>query len=275
MITIKSKLETHYGVKSNPFEHKEVDDSQRTVDLVANTYLYFDHDKDVLFPGCAKKSIEERGHNSKAPGKIKHLKGHVLNDMIAIPRLISEEMFDGKNVLRANSYFPESEDSENELINYKAGMYDQHSIGFRYLQLALASPTGEDEDRKLWDEVMPLLINPEDAEKVGFMYVCKEIALYEYSTVAFGANRLTPYLGSKSENKTVRYNNLLTKLDHVLKNREIDKFTLEMHERQLKQMLFEIMTEESETKPLRKESKELPPQKFDVHAYLNNFNFKL
>jgi len=72
MIQIKDKLDIHYAVKGNPFEHKEVDEVKRTVDLVANTYLFYDSDGDVLMPGCAKKSITERGPKSEQPGKIKH-----------------------------------------------------------------------------------------------------------------------------------------------------------------------------------------------------------
>ena len=172
MITVKSKLDTHYGVKSNPFEHKEIDDTQRTVDLIANTYLYFDSDCDVLMPGCASKSITERGPASTTPGKIKHCMGHELSEMIGVPKTITEEVYEGKQVLRANSYFPESEDSENALINYKAGMYDQHSIGFRYIQLALATPQGDNDAIKLWNEVLPHLINPQDAIEKGFQIWC-------------------------------------------------------------------------------------------------------
>jgi hypothetical protein len=272
-MTTKDKLQVHYGVKANHFEHKEVDDSQRTVDLIANTYLYFDSDCDVLMPGCAKKSIDERGPGSTTPGKIKHCMDHELSEMIGVPKSITEELFEGKQVLRANSYFPESEDSENALINYKAGMYDQHSIGFRYIQLALATPTGEPDARKLWDEVIGQLINPMDAIEKGFMFVCKELALFEYSTVAFGANRLTPYLGSKSDNKIVRYNNLIAKFDSIKSN--VDKYIQDLQERQFKQMLKEIMTEEPFVKPvvIPGNPKANMLSDVEVKSLINNFKF--
>lgn len=268
-----NKTDISYAVKGSKMDYKEIDEVKRTVDLVANTYLFFDSDRDVLIPGCSAKSISERGPQSNKPGKIKHLKGHDINEMIAIPTLISEEKFKGNEVLRCNSYFPESEDSENELINYKSGMYDQHSIGFRYLQVEVAQAFTQDQkSKKLWDEWIGKIINPKDAEAVGYMFIVKEIALFEYSTVAFGANRLTPYLGAKSENKVVRFDNLMKKLDALLRS-DIDKDIKDLQERQFKQMLYELLTEEPQRKPLNNEPER--PVIHKVDELIKSVQFKL
>ena len=136
-MTRKDKLNINYAVKTDVVNnHKEVSMSTRTVDLIANTYNYFDFDQDVLRKGCAAKSISERGVDSKSPGKIKHCMWHDLKQMIAKPTLIEETTMDGMDVLHANSFFPETEKSETELVNYANDMYDQHSIGFQYIDLA-------------------------------------------------------------------------------------------------------------------------------------------
>src|SRR5690606_24479112 len=89
-------------------------------------------------------------------------------------------------------------DGNDTLIKYQEGVYDNHSIGFRYLDIRYI-----EQDSDQWKVNIDKLINPEDAENRGYMFLVKEIELFEGSTVAFGANRLTPYLGSKSENKSL------------------------------------------------------------------------
>ena len=273
-----NKTDIAYAVKASNANYKEVDMSKRTVDLIANTYNLFDSDGDVLLPGCCAKSINERGPKSNAPGKIKHFFGHDSWQIIARPELIEETRHEGKDVLRANSYFPETEESETHLIKYQEGMYDQHSIGFRYTKVHPVSRESADEtEAALYNETLEKLINPEDAEKYGFMYIVKEIALYEYSTVAFGANKLTPYLGSKSENKTIRYSNLIAKLDALIsasREGKIDKDMFEIHERQLKQMIYELFNEE----PLRPFTPPEPKKQntqIDIGKIITNIQIKL
>jgi hypothetical protein len=72
------KLSIPYAVKGNGAV-KQVDTNERTVDVIANTYYWFDSDADVLVPGVAAKSIQDRGPKSSMPGKIKHLSNHNLS----------------------------------------------------------------------------------------------------------------------------------------------------------------------------------------------------
>jgi hypothetical protein len=268
-LTKKDKLDMHYVIKNdNVTNYKEVNESSRTVDLIANTYYYFDSDFDVLIPGVAAKSIQDRGVNSKSPGKIKHAMHHDLKEIVALPTLLEEEKFQGKDVLRANSFFPEVEDSDKELQKYLAGLYDQHSIGFQYLQLEYIEKGGEG-----WDDILRKLINPEDADNVGFLYLVKEIALYEYSTVAFGANRLTPYIGSKSTSKKVQYDSFIKKLNalhEAMKNGVKDKFTLELQEKQIKQMIWEMFNPEPDLKTTYKKPESKSTQ---VTEIISNHKF--
>ena len=266
MIQKKDKLSVNYAVKENKFNKTEVDNSCRTVDLIANTYNYFDSDYDVLIMGCAAKSIQDRGVNSASPGKIKHLMHHDMQKVIAKPTLLEEVKLNDMEVLHANSFFPEVEDSDNELQKYKAGLYDQHSIGFRYMNGEWIEKGAEN-----WVKYLNMLINPQDAENAGFMYIVKEIMFYEYSTVAFGANRLTDFLGTKSENKQVQYQNLITKLDdlHNMMRDTKDKHAVELQERQLKQMIYELYNPEPSSKVTPPEPIKEDTQEFDIKDYLN------
>jgi len=235
----KSKLEQAYAVKTNKSSVKEIDTSQRIIKAVANTYNFFDYDFDVLRKGCASKSIQERGYASAAPDKILHALFHDLTKLPGKSIMEAEMSVDGNEVLYCESKLAETEDGEETLIKYQEGIYNQHSIGFRYVQLEYFEKEGDG-----WDKFINNLINPEQADKVGFGWEVTEINLHEWSTVAFGANKLTPYLGSKSANKAVVLNNLYTKLDALIakaKRLDVkDKKLFELQYNQLKQMISEV-----------------------------------
>jgi hypothetical protein len=267
----KEKLDMPYVVKADGISGtKEVDTSKRIVDVIANTYYWFDSDWDVLVPGCCAKSIAERGPGSQLPGKIKHLANHDLREGIGRIEKLEETIYEGKYVLRAESYMSETDKGEETLIKYQEGIIDQHSIGFRYMQLEML-----EEGSTEWDEMIKLLINPEDAEKVGMMWVAKELKLWEFSSLdGFGANRLTPYIGSKSDNKAVRYNNLITKLDTLhekMRSGSKDTHTIKLQEQQIKQMIYELYNQE----PSIKDTFKKPPKDdtFDVDKYLQTIKF--
>jgi HK97 family phage prohead protease len=242
------KLSMSYAVKSDSVNRfKEVDTSARTVELIANTYNYMDADLDILLPGCCAKSIQERGPKSDLPGKIKHLSNHNIDIAIARVDSISEEKYNGMDVLRGKSYMSETTAGEETLIKYKEGIIDQHSIGFRYTQIEYV-----EQDTVGWDEMMKSLINTDEAEKHGYGWLVKEIMLYEYSSLdGFGANRLTPFLGVKTDNKTIQYNNLIEKLNAVhtaMKSGSYDKDNMKLKEAQIKQMIYELFFPEPSIK---------------------------
>jgi len=265
----KDFLSMPYAVKGDTSGHKaEVDTTRRTVDLVANTYYYFDTYGDVLLSGCCAKSIQERGPKSSMPGKIKHLSNHDLRKGVARPDMIEETTINGMEVLHANSWMSETTDGEQTLIKYNEGLIDQHSIGFNYVTLTFIEPESE-----AWDEMLAKLINPDDAIKAGFMWAVSEIKLFEYSSLdGFGANRLTPFLGVKSDNKNVQYNNLIAKLDalHTAMRSGGEKETMLLQERQIKQMIYELYNPEPDPKDTPRE----PSKKstFDLSSAIENFH---
>lgn len=269
-LTEKNFLSMPYAVKSDhASEHKaEVDTSQRTVDLIANTYYWYDTYGDVLLSGCCAKSIQERGPKSSMPGKIKHLSNHDLRNGVGRPDMIEEASINGMEVLHANSWMSETTGGEQTLIKYQEGLIDQHSIGFNYITLTYMEPESE-----AWDELLKKLINPDDAISAGFMWAVPEIKLFEYSSLdGFGANRLTPFLGVKSSNVNVQYNNLVAKLDalHVAMRSGGEKETMILQEKQIKQMIYELYNPEPDLKDTVK-----PPSKkstFDLSSAIESIN---
>lgn len=255
---IAEKIGKEYAVKALNLEGKaaadeigilDVDMSKRLVTGFYNTALYFDSDSDVVIPGANVKSITERGPLSEATQRIKHLMDHewISEKMPGRIEVLDERKVQYKGREIHGTYFEmkcaKTPAGDTTLINYQEGVYDNHSEGFRYM-------AGEfvEEGSEQWKIWLPLLLNPQDAEAAGFMFIWKELKMYEGSTVCFGANSLTPYLGVKSMNKDA----LLLKL-----NNRIDVFTkqardgkqmddclqwFEMQAAQLKQITAELFT---------------------------------
>jgi len=217
--TLEQKISTHYGVKiaEGGVSVKQINEDERTIKAVANTYYLIDSDGDMLVKGCAVKSINDRGVNSNATAKIKFQSDHILNTKNAVGRLtvLDERVLDNNTVIYFEGFIPETRKGNDDLTNYKSGIYDNHSIGFRYKIIEIADANSQDQNEvKNWNEFYPLAINPEVADAMGFFWVVKEIELFEISVVSFGANKLTPYLGSKSkeENNKIK-TDLLERVD--------------------------------------------------------------
>jgi hypothetical protein len=252
---IQIKKDRPYAVKSgeDALMVKDVDFSKRIVTGLYNTALFFDSDYDVLLKGCADKSMRERGPQSNSIQKIKHLLFHSWQRLPGKILVLEERTVEINGKTVTGIYFEtkmdESTDGVDTLIKYQEQIYDNHSIGFQYLD-------GEwvDSDAEDWQKYVDMLINPEAAEGAGFMYIWKEIRLLEGSTVAFGANELTPYLGVKSGNKEgmlLKVNeriNLLTKQVANGKLSDGALYGLEMEMLQLKQIVNELFTQEPSIK---------------------------
>ncbi len=249
---LKEKQDKIYGVKgfgNGAKAIENVDMTRRSVDFVGNTYNYVDHDWDVLVKGAAVKTIADNGPDSGADVIIKHQSDHVLatSHMVGKLTALKEEEYEkGKYGITATSMLPDHAKGNEHLTNYQMRMYDQHSIGFMYRDLGIADKESEMEsERENWNEVYPQLINPEKADEMGFFFVVKEIELWEISVVPYGANQLTPYLGSKGADKNTILTGLFSRLD-ILKGQygqetKSGKKNIELQIRQIKQMMKEVV----------------------------------
>ena len=130
------KKSAHYSVKSADANILDVSTSSRIVTGFFNSYNFFDSDKDVLIMGSAKKSIEERGVNSTAVAKIKHALNHDLTTLVGKLQVLEETTKNGITGIYFESKIANTTLGNDTLINYKEGIYDNHSIGFKYNQLS-------------------------------------------------------------------------------------------------------------------------------------------
>jgi HK97 family phage prohead protease len=277
---MKAIKHSHYSVKpcgSLQAAVKDVDNTTRTVTGFYNTCNFLDSDRDVLLPGAAKKSIKERGPKSSAVAKIKHALDHDLTRLPGKIVTLEERTIDGMTGIYFETRMADTTLGNDTLKNYLEKIYDNHSIGFQYLQMEMV-----ERDAKGWDKLYGQLLNPEEADKTNMMWAVKEIALYEGSTVAFGANQLTPFLGVKSGNKEALKIALFDRMDKL--NKSLKSGTqsddmmhcFELQVLQIKQMLEEIMEGVETPKPLTTTTviKEEPEDKSLItESLLENLKF--
>ena len=224
-----------YSFKANGkfnLKIQDVDTEKRTIKAVGNAYNYMDSQLDVLQTGAAKKSIQEMGPESTGGPKIKHALFHDLTQLPGKMTRLSEENvnINGENVmcLCFESKLADTTLGNDTLTNYNEGIYDNHSIGFKYVKVTALDPEshGNSDDGKAWNQFKDTILNADEYGELSESSWDKrvlqvhEIKLYEISTVAFGANPLTPYLGKKSLNPTnlwAEFDNRLKKLNQIIK----------------------------------------------------------
>ncbi len=249
MSLLQDKKSLQYAVKSATATIMDVDMSKRIVTGLFNSYNYFDSGYDVLLKGCAAKSIAERGPASTAVQKIKHLIDHSWSKLPGKIQVLEEKNVNGIDGIYFETKMAPTTLGNDTLINYQEKVYDNHSIGFRYLDGKYLDDSAAD-----WDMHVSMLLNPQAAKDAGFMYVWKEIKLYEGSTVAFGENSLTPYLGVKSQSKeglALKVNeriDLLTKQLSAGSQSDETMHSFEMEALQLKQIVNELFSIEPSVK---------------------------
>ena len=197
---------------------KDVDMNKRTVQVIYSTMNFFDSDADVLAPGSFQKSIKERGPKSQAKAKIKHALFHDLTRLPGRIEVLEEMEVDGRTVEYAEVKMSDTVEGNDTLIKYQEKIYDNHSIGFQYVAGKIKLVERGDEE---YEKVLATLINPEEAEENGFLFLVNEVKQFEGSTVAFGANADTPFLGVKSENIegiSLKLNEKLDRMESLMRN---------------------------------------------------------
>lgn len=255
----KSKI---YSIKTSSLGKasiKDVDLSKRIVTGFYNAYNFIDGGMDCLLDGCCKRSIKEGGPESGAVAKIKHALFH---DVTRLPgkilvldeRTIDTDSFGKVTGIYFETQMDKSTEGNDTLIKYQEEVYDNHSIGYRELQSSLIERDGQHGNSTTWDRYMQLVSNPEKAEEKGYFYAVKEIKLFEGSTVGFGMNELTPYLGVKGKEEVTELQLMerFSKLEKVLKIGTLSDESIQSAEIQMMQ-LKQIMSDMFEKYELKKE----------------------
>ena len=107
-----------------------------------------------------------------------------------------------------------------------------------------------------WEKWMKELINPEDADEMGYGWKVNEIQWWEYSTVVFGANKYTRK-NMKKMTLLMLFRKKLTILANKAMRKEVkNKKLFEFELAQLKQMIVELSEYDSSTKGAQNDSSE-------------------
>ena len=202
-----------------------------------------DSDGDVIVKGALKKTIQERGANGK--NAILHLLQHDTSKVLGKPTLLQEKV---KGLYFETPIVPTTFGIDT-LKLYEAGVYNEHSIGYQVIN---------------YKKIL------KDNGEVDY-YKLLELKLYEGSTVAFGANSETPFLGLKGLTKEDTIKNVNMRMDKLVKGLKIGDLTddtyinLEIQLKQIQQLYNELIHSE----PLKN-----TPEPFNGVKYLlDNLNF--
>jgi len=141
---------------------KDVSKLKGIVELMASSFNNQDAHGDIIAPGAFAKTIQE--HGPEGSGRIKHLWMHWFDEILGKP-LEMEETNDG---LRVVSKISNTQLGRDALMLYADGVLNEHSVGIDVLRR-------DDEDNR----------------------IIKEVRLWEYSTVTWGANPKTPTISVK------------------------------------------------------------------------------
>lgn len=191
-----------YQIKSIPAQVKDVDTKSRTVTGYFSQFGSVDSDGDMIMPGAFSKSIQENGPDSMRK-RIVHLYQHDVTMPLGKPKMLTE---DDKG-LYFESEIVDTSYGMDVLKLYEAGVINEHSIGFSTIK---AAPKGE------YNEIT-------------------EVRLYEGSTVTFGANENTPFLGFKDMTKDQAIDRV-QKLTKAVRSGTFKDETFHLLEIQLRQL---------------------------------------
>lgn len=180
---------------------------QRTICAIAASFNTVDDSGELILPGAFKKSIEERGPQSKTARKIVHVWCHDQTRPLGKIAVLREQT----NGLYFESKLFDNDEGNNALAMYLEGGINQHSIGFNYNEVAIAR-RGSD----LWNHVYELCKNRKAMDTRDEVYILNELDLYEISSVCLGLNEFTNTLDIKtSQVKEIKYASFL---DYAIKH---------------------------------------------------------
>lgn len=259
---------------------KDVDLSKRIVTGFYNAYNFIDDGMDCLMWGCAKNTIKESGPESNAVAKIKHALFHDITRlpgkiMVLDERTVSTEKYGEVSGIYFETQMDKSTEGTDTLIKYQEEVYDNHSIGYSEIKSSIVERDGQHGNSQQWQRYMEMMINPEKAEERGYFYAVKEIKLYEGSTVGFGMNELTPYLGVKGKKEVTQLQLMerFSKLQKILTLGTLSDEAIQSAEIQiiqLKQVMNDLF-EKFEIKTKKETEKQICPDcGADVTADENN-----
>ena len=143
-----------------------VDLDSRIISGYASAFNSIDSDNDLIVKGAFAKTLNENGVESLKP-RIFHLYQHDVTQVLGRPTVLKEDDYG----LYFETQIANTALGNDVLSLYKEGVLNEHSIGFKTIKST---------NRGTYNEI-------------------QEVKLFEFSTVTFGANANTPFLGFKSQ----------------------------------------------------------------------------
>lgn len=212
---------------------KDVDTKGRVVTGYFAAFNNIDADGDKIIKGAFTKTVNERG--PLAANDIFHLKQHNWLHVMGKPSLLKED----DNGLYFETPFEKTNEANDVLTLYEAGVYKEHSIGYRLVDFNSILKPGSKDEIDHWE--------------------LRELKLYEGSTVAIGANRSTPFTGLKSGTDEW-LNDLVKEMDvciAIFKQRNLTDDTYIRAEKRMAQIKAELSTFDFKpVKPLKEKEPE-------------------
>lgn len=203
-----------YSYKSTSDSGILLDADARRVKVVVANFNSIDLDNDIIIPEAVTKTIKERG--PKGSKQVWALIDHCSNLKNALGK--PDELYVEGNNLIAITPVIDTEIGEDMLKLYKAGCITEHSIGFSTIK-------SDWQDQK------------------QNVRVIKELKLYEYSAVLWGANPKTPTIGIMKSEFKPSVEDINKRLDVILHSFKHGSFTdetfslMEIEIEQLKSLL--------------------------------------
>lgn len=185
------------------------------VKAVINTTNLMDSHKDVHLPGLWKKTLRENK-------RIMHIQEHQSSsfdkiiasgdDLQATTKTMSWKSlgFDADGNTQALIFNSTVKASRNKFMFdlYKDGLVDNHSVGMRYVKIAMAINDKEyAKEKEVWDKYYPEIANNKEADNTGYFWAVTEAKVIEGSAVPMGSNPITPTISIKNEPSTDTQNN--------------------------------------------------------------------
>lgn len=174
------------------------------VEVVINTTNIQDSHRDVHIKGIWDKSIKEQ--------KILYL---LQEHKMEFDKIISDEVkavlrnykwvdlgypYNGKTQALVFKATIRKDRNPYMFEQYAKGYVKNHSVGMRYMKLALASPDERYPDEvAIWDKYINQIANKEDVEEIGYFWAIIEAKIIEGSAVPLGSNSATPTLTVSSK----------------------------------------------------------------------------
>lgn len=187
-----------------------VDADKIEVVAVINTTKLFDSHHDVHFDGLWSKSIKESKNDYLVKEHNFDFDGIITDEVkVSTPLMTWKELgfnYEGKTqALVYTSLIDKNLDKTGMFDRYRTGKVRQHSVGMRYVKLALAVDNKRyPEEQKVWKNYYDQIANKADVDAEGYFWAVTEAKNIEGSAVVKGSNFATPTISVQEKDEPVQ-----------------------------------------------------------------------